>query len=335
MPELDATVRVSVLDTAPIVQGSDAATALRNSVDLAQLADTLGYHRYWLPEHHGMRGVASAAPAIGVDRIASTTRHLRVGAGGVMLPNHPPLVVAEQFGTLHAFHPGRIDLGLGRGLGGPRAVVDRIRSETDRNARPFAEQVRDLLGYFAPQPDDVPVPAVPAAGNRPEIWLLGSSDHAAGVAGALGLRYAFAHHLQPANTDAAVRTYRDRFTPSCLCPRPRLLLSVAAIVAATDDEARWHAAALRMKIASREPGHPIRLPDPRTAEQHGYTCEHLPGVLIGAPATVRAELHTLVTRTGADELMIKTDIHDHTARRRSYQLLADHLAEHPLTGTVT
>ncbi|MEU2042082.1 MsnO8 family LLM class oxidoreductase [Nocardia niwae] len=200
-------VHISVLDTAPIAQGMDAATALRNAVELARFVDELGYHRYWIPEHHGMSGVASAAPAVVSERVASVTRRIRVGAGGVMLPNHAPIVVAEQFGTLEAFHPGRIDLGLGRASGGPRDIVDRVRSEADRTATPFRDQIRELLALFEAAHGDGRTAAVPAVGNRPEIWMLGSSDYTARIAGDLGLPFAAAHHLKPNNTIEAVLAY--------------------------------------------------------------------------------------------------------------------------------
>ncbi|WP_280384273.1 LLM class flavin-dependent oxidoreductase [Nocardia wallacei] len=318
-----------MLDTAPIVQGSTAAAALRSSVDLAHLADDLGYHRYWLPEHHGMRGVASAAPAVAVARIASATQHLRVGAGGVMLPNHAPLVVAEQFGTLEAFHPGRIDLGLGRALGGPSDIADRVRSGHDRTSKPFAEQIRELMDLFDAEGDEGRVAAVPAAGNRPSIWMLGSSDYTARVAGEFGLPFAFAHHLKPANTTNAIQTYTHAFQPSADRKAPEIMISVAAIVADTDEHAQWLAAPLRMRADRRRQGHPIRLPSPHTAAAQGYTNgagADLTEVLVGGPSTVTTKLQALLDVTGATELMIKTDVYDHNDRRRSYELLMNHVA---------
>ncbi|MEV0360675.1 LLM class flavin-dependent oxidoreductase [Nocardia sp. NPDC050697] len=308
-PEL----RLSVLDTAPITHGSSAGTALRESVELARLADDLGYHRYWLPEHHGMSGVASAAPAVVGARIASVTRRIRVGAGGVMLPNHPPIVVAEQCGTLEALHPGRIDLGLGRALGGPRSVTDRLRGE---RTTPFEAQVRELLELF--DAEDGRAPAVPAAGNRPEIWLLGSGDHTAEMAGRLGLPFAAAHHLAPLNTAAA--TYRQAFVPSVLCPAPRVAVSVAAIVAESDERAHWLAGPLRMKVARRREGRPIRLMSPEIAAAQGPDTEP-DGVFVGAADTVLPQLRALAEQTGAGELIVKTDIYDPADRRRSYELL--------------
>ncbi|MBF6167006.1 LLM class flavin-dependent oxidoreductase [Streptomyces gardneri] len=319
-------LHISVLDTAPITQRSNARTALRNSIELAQLADDLGYHRYWIPEHHGMSGVASAAPAVVAERVASVTRQIRVGAGGVMLPNHAPIVIAEQFGTLEAFHPGRIDLGLGRALGGPRDIADRVRSEHERTAKPFEDQVRELLELFDADNGDSRAAAVPAVGNRPEIWMLGSGDHTARIAGSFGLPFAAAHHLKPLNTVAAVRTYLQTFQPSSLCPAPRISISVAVIVAENDERAQWLAGSLRMKIARRRQGRPIQLPSPETAEAHGYATprdrdDELAGVFVGEVATVLSRLQALVDATGADELLVKTDLFDPVDRHRSYALL--------------
>ncbi|PPJ25448.1 LLM class flavin-dependent oxidoreductase [Nocardia nova] len=320
-------LRLSVLDTAPIVEGSNASQALRECVELAQFADGLGYHRFWIPEHHGMRGVASAAPAVIIDRVASATRHMRVGAGGVMTRNHSPIVIAEQFGTLEAFRPGRIDLGLGRALGGPREVADRIRSPHDRTATSFEDQIRDLLGLFDEQTSGRPA-AVPAEGNRPEIWMLGSSDYTARVAGALGLPFAAAHHLEPENTIAATRIYRQTFQPSSLCPAPRTMVSVAAIAAESDERAQWLSGSLKMKAARRKAGQPIRLPSPQTAAHSGYAsrcgaADELDGVFVGTPATVLSRLQGLAESTAAEELLIKTDLYDPHDRCESFRLLAD------------
>ncbi|PSR70212.1 LLM class flavin-dependent oxidoreductase [Nocardia sp. MDA0666] len=330
MTKQPAALRFSILDTAPIVQGSNAKTALLECIELARFVDRLGYHRFWVPEHHGMRGVASAAPAVVIDRVASVTRHLRVGAGGVMTPNHSPIVIAEQFGTLEVFHPGRIDLGLGRALGGPREVADRIRSPHERAAVPFAEQIRDLLGMFAPTTEGRVV-AVPAQGSRPEIWMLGSSDYTARVAGVLGLPFVAAHHLEPGNAIAATRVYRQTFQPSPLCPGPRVMVSVSAIAADSDERAQWLSGSLRMKTARRKEGQPIRLPSPQTADHYGYAAgrdiaDELDGVFVGAAATVLSQLHDLAEATDAEELLIKTDLYDPNDRRKSFELLAAGLA---------
>lgn len=307
-------IRLSVLDTSPIVAGSTARQALANTLDLAVLADELGYHRYWVPEHHGMRGVASAAPAVVAGRLAAATHRIRVGAGGVLLPNHAPIVVAEQFGTLTAFHPGRVDLGLGRAPGGPRSAVDLVRG--GRTAPDFREQVEELLGYFTP--GDKPL-AVPAAGNAPEVWLLGSSPSSARLAGELGLGYAFARHLNPRDAAEATRTYRSAFRPG-LRSSPVTLVSVAVIAAGTDERADWLAGPNRVKVARRLRGERILLPSPEEAAPQ--PADPLDHVLVGSPPTLRDRLRSLADATGADELMVTTPVYDHADRRRSYELLA-------------
>ncbi|MFI5611923.1 LLM class flavin-dependent oxidoreductase [Amycolatopsis sp. NPDC051903] len=307
-------MRVSVLDTSPIVRGATARQALQRSVDLAVLADELGFHRYWVPEHHSMRGVASAAPAVVAGRLAAATRRIRVGAGGVLLPNHAPLVVAEQFGTLEAFFPGRIDLGLGRALGGPAYVADAVR----RAGEDFPGQVDELLAYFAE--GDGRIRAVPAAGHRPEVWLLGSGTGSARVARERNLPYAFAHHLNADGAEEALGAYGNAGAA---------LLSVAVIVADTDERAEWLAGPARLKVLSRLRGQRILLPDPGTAAEYPYTeddraeiaarCAHL---VVGSPDTAGAKLRDLLDRTGAGELMVTTPVFDHADRRRSYELLA-------------
>ena len=304
-------MRVSVLDTSPIVAGSTARQALRNTVDLALLADELGFHRYWVPEHHAMRGVASTAPAVVAGRLADSTRRIRVGAGGVLLPNHPPLVVAEQFGTLAAFHPGRIDLGLGRALGGPPRIAGALRrTDTD-----FRAQLEELIGHFGPEG------AVPAAGNSPELWILGSGPTSAELAGALGLPYAFAHHLNPAEAVRATRIYRTS------CAVPSVLLSVAVIVAETTDRAEWLALPHRVKVLNRKRGTHILLPSPDDAAAAKFRAAELaectPGLVAGDQETVRKSLQALIDDTGADELMVTTPVFDHTDRRRSYELAGE------------
>lgn len=318
-------LRLSVLDASPIPEGSDVRAALRNSVELARQVEALGYHRYWVPEHHGMQGVASAAPAVLAGHIASATQRIRVGAGGVMLPNHSPIVVAEQFGTLEALHPGRIDLGLGRAPGGPAPIADRLRGPEARTKVPFDDQVIELLALF--DDGDEHAAAVPAAGNRPEFWMLGSSGHTARIAGHLGLAFAAAHHLKPQNTVEAVSVYRRAFRPSPLCAAPRISISVSAIVAESSEQAAWLAGSLRMKAASRRDGKPIRLPDPDSAAAHGYaaaqpSAEEPTSLVVGTPSTVLSRLQALVRTTGADELHIKTDTYHPEDRHRSYELLA-------------
>jgi luciferase family oxidoreductase group 1 len=323
-----APVRLSVLDTSPIVSGSTARQALLNTGDLAVLADELGYHRYWVPEHHSMRGVASSVPAVLAGHLADMTRRIRVGAGGVLLPNHPPIVVAEQFGTLAALHPGRIDLGIGRALGGPRRAANAVRSEPERTAKSFRQQIEELLAYFHPA-ENQDVRAIPAAENAPPIWILGSSAASARLAAALRLAYAFAHHLNPGEAVDAVRGYRH--LSRCSRPPTTLpaILSVSVIAAETDERAEWLAGPIRLKLLSRAHGQRILLPSPQEATTHPYTdadraeiAARSGDILVGSPDTVRKHLQSLLDNTGADELMVTTPVHDHKDRRRSYELLS-------------
>jgi alkanesulfonate monooxygenase SsuD/methylene tetrahydromethanopterin reductase-like flavin-dependent oxidoreductase (luciferase family) len=286
-------LRLSVLDTSPIVQGSTPREALRNTVDLAELAEELGFHRYWVPEHHGMRGVASSAPAVLVAHLAAVTERLRVGAGGVLLPNHPPLVVAEQFGTLAALHPGRIDLGLGRAPGGPPSVVSALR----RTDRPYREQLAELRALLDPS-NTVAVPV--KGGNVPELWLLGSSPSTSALAAELGMRFAFAQHLSP-----SLRCGAD-------------LVSVPVICAEDDERAEWLAGPIRTKVRSRQQGDRILLPSPQDAAA-------LPDdgrVLAGGPETITRKLQAVLDETGTSELMITSPIYHRADRRRSYELIS-------------
>jgi len=324
-----AAVPLSVLDTSPVVEGSTPRQALHNTVDLALLADALGYRRYWVPEHHGMRGVAGSAPAVLVGHLASVTRRIRVGAGGVLLPNHAPLVVAEQFGTLAALHPDRIDLGLGRAPGGPRAAVDAVRPERERTAKTFREQLDELRSYLDPA-EDARVKAIPViGGNAPQVWLLGSSTTSAALAGELGLPYAFAHHLNPGTAGEATRTYRERFRPSDLAATPTTLVSVSVVAAADDERAHWLAGSIRLKVFCRARGSRILLPSPEDAAAYPYPdgdraeiTAHSRGVLTGGPETVSEHLRAVLAETGADEIMVTTPVHDHADRRRSYELVS-------------
>ncbi|RAS70979.1 luciferase family oxidoreductase group 1 [Lentzea atacamensis] len=288
-------IRLSVLDTSPIVQGSTPREALRNTADLAELAEQLGFHRYWVPEHHGMRGVASSAPAVLTGHLAAVTSRMRIGAGGVLLPNHPPLVVAEQFGTLAALHPGRIDLGVGRAPGGPPHVVTALR----RSSAPYREQLEELLALFDPRNTT----AVPVrGGNVPEVWLLGSSPGTAELAAALNIPFAFARHLSP---DQACRAD---------------LVSVSVIAADDDERAEWLAGPIRTKVRSRREGNRILLPSPEDAATHLGPDDGR--VLTGGPETITRKLQAVIDETGTEELMITSPIHHHADRRRSYELVA-------------
>jgi luciferase family oxidoreductase group 1 len=326
-------VPLSVLDLAPVVAGSTPAQALRNALDLAVTAERLGYHRYWVAEHHNMPGVASSAPAVLLASVAGVTERIRIGSGGVMLPNHAPLVVAEQFGMLEALNPGRVDLGIGRAPGtDPITAAALRRNAGGLSAEEFPRHLGELLSFFDGRfPPDHPyasITAVPARGYRPEVWLLGSSDFSARLAGYLGLPFSFAHHFSAANTDAAVAVYRESFQPSEALAAPRLLLGVNVVCADTDREADWLAGSGRLSMVRLRTGRPGLLPTPQEAAEHRFTPAESELVrswrashVVGDPATVRAGLEALVSRTGADELIITTSVHDHAARLRSFELL--------------
>lgn len=325
----DGDVRLSVLDTSPIVQGSTARQALHNTLDLARAVDQLGYHRYWVPEHHSMRGVASADPAVLAAAIAAATQRLRVGAGGVLLPNHPPLLVAERWGMLEALHPGRIDLGLGRAPGGPPHIAEAIRRSQDATTvTAYADQLDETLAYFDP-PEDWTVRAVPARGNQPPVWLLGSSTASAQLAAERGLPCAIAHHLNPSGAADAAETYRSCFQPSARLAELATLVSVSVIVAADDDQAEWLAGSTRLKILSRRAGRRILLPSPEQAAVKLESADPAEvaacsgGLVVGSPDTVRKQLRKILHQTGTRELMVTTPIWEHPARKRSYELLSD------------
>ncbi|MCK2240870.1 MULTISPECIES: LLM class flavin-dependent oxidoreductase [unclassified Crossiella] len=322
-------IRLSVLDTSPIVQGATPQQALRNTVDLATLADSLGYHRYWVPEHHGMRGVASTSPAVLIAHLANTTTTLRLGAGGVLLPNHAPLVIAEQFATLTALHPGRIDLGIGKAPGGRQQVINEIRPAATRTAKPFPHQLTELQTYLNP-PENAPIKAIPAInGTPPPLWLLGSSPTSATLAATLGLPYAYAHHLNPTAAAEALHTYRTHFRPTPQTPAPTTLVSLAAIAAETDPQAEYLAGSIRRKVLSRHHGTRIQLPTPEEAAIHPYTAAdhthlatHSAKLLVGSPEKLTADLQAILDTTGATEIMVTTPVYRHADRRRSYELLA-------------
>ena len=315
----------------PIGSGFTATAALRHSTTLIQRVEQLGFHRYWVAEHHGMPGVGSSSPAVLIAHLAASSSRIRVGSGGVMLPNHQPLVVAEQFGTLEALHPGRIDLGLGRAPGtDPRTAAALRRGTGALGADEFPEQLTELMAYFH---GDGPVVAVPAVGHRPAIWLLGSSGYSAQVAGLLGLPFAFAHHFSGHNTMAALALYRETFRPSAVLAQPYSMIAAAVLAAATDGEARRLAAAGALQFLRLRQGRPGLVPTPEEAAAHPYSAEErafvedrLAGQVVGAPDTVRDGIRELVARTGVDELMVVTNAHDGADRLRSYELLAEAVA---------
>ena len=327
---------LSILDLAPITEGSDAATAFRHARDLAQHAERWGYRRYWVAEHHGMPGIASAATAVVIGHVAGATTTIRVGAGGIMLPNHAPLVIAEQFGTLESLYPGRIDLGLGRAPGTDQTTAQALRRTLVSDPERFPQDVIELLAYFRPAEAGQRVVAVPGAGLRVPIWILGSSLFGAQVAAAFGLPFAFASHFAPADLMPALEVYRGKFKPSADLAAPHVMLGFNVIAAESDDEARFLATSAQQAFVNLRTGRPSRLPPP----SRGYY-ESLPppfrAVLddvlacsaIGTPAVVREKLDAFIARTGADEIMIGAMMFDHAARLRSYEIAAEVMAAPP------
>jgi luciferase family oxidoreductase group 1 len=334
-------VPLSVLDLAPIGSGFGPPEALRNSVDLARHAERWGYRRHWVAEHHNMPGVASSAPAVLIGHLAAATARLRVGAGGVMLPNHPPLVVAEQFGMLEALHPGRVDLGIGRAPGtDPDTAAALRRTAAPLSRDDFPEQLAELIAFFQGSfPSDHPyrrIHAIPGEGSLPALWLLGSSGYSAQVAGILGLPFAFAHHFMPANTVPALELYRQRFRPSARLSEPYAMVAVAVVCADTDARARWLHGSSRLSGLRLRSGAPIPLPTPEEAAAYSATPAEEAVVqafvadhVVGGPDAVRQGLDDLLARTGADELMVTTSVYDHRDRLRSYELVAGVAALEP------
>jgi luciferase family oxidoreductase group 1 len=332
MPGLNA-VPLSVLDLAPVPSGASAGQALRNTLALARHVEHLGYTRYWVAEHHNMPGIASSAPAVLIGHIADATSSIRVGSGGVMLPNHAPLTVAEQFGMLEALHPGRVDLGIGRAPGTDQLTASALRRTTDLSADDFPQALGELLAFFNGSfPETHPysrITAVPARGNVPHLWLLGSSGYSAQVAGYLGWPFAFAHHFSPANTLPALALYRSSFNASADLDRPYALVAVAVVCAETDERARWLAGPSALSFLRLRQGRPGLLPTPEEAAAYAYSeveremvDARLRDQVIGSPETVRRGLEDLLQRTQADELMLTTVLYDHADRLRSYELVA-------------
>lgn len=325
-------VPVSVLDLATITQGSTASTALRNTLDLARHAEGWGYRRYWLAEHHNMPGIASAATAVVMAHVAGGTTTIRVGAGGIMLPNHAPLIVAEQFGTLESLFPGRIDLGLGRAPGTDGLTARALRRTLASNPDAFPEDVMELMSYFAAEPGDGPpgtVRAVPGAGLRIPIFILGSSLFGAQVAAALGLPFAFASHFAAAMMRQAIDVYRQRYRPSEDHPEPHLMLGVNIVAADTDAEARYLATSGRQAFASLRRGMPTTLPPPlRELEREVVPFGTIPlhevqsVSMVGSAESVRQGLENFTRETGPDEVIVTSQIYDHAARLRSYEIVA-------------
>jgi len=324
---------LSILDLAPIVEGGDAAQALRNSLDLAQHAEAWGYRRYWVAEHHNMDGVASSATAVLIGHIAGGTKTLRVGSGGVMLPNHAPLVVAEQFGTLATLYPGRIDLGLGRAPGTDRLTMRALRRHLDSSDEEtgFPRDVQELQAYLGDGSPDQAVRAIPGIGTHVPIWLLGSSLYSAQLAAYLGLPFAFASHFAPDLLLQALDVYRVGYRPSADWPKPHAMVGVNVVAADTDDEAAFRFTSIQQRFLGMQRGQrgplprpidPARLESMWTLQEKAGVLRMLKATAVGSPSSVRRQLDAIVEQTAADELIVAGAIHDHAARLRSYELLA-------------
>ncbi|HJR68034.1 MAG TPA: LLM class flavin-dependent oxidoreductase [Gemmatimonadaceae bacterium] len=323
-------IPLSVLDLAPVGSGSTASHALRNTVDLARLADRAGYTRYWLAEHHGMPSIASSSPEILIEHVASRTERIRVGSGGIMLPNHVPLKVAENFHTLEALHPGRIDLGIGRAPGSDPATARAMRPfDPEQFGTQLAELVALSRGDFPAGHPFRNVRVVPADVELPPIWLLGSSGASARLAASLGMGYAFASHFSPTPPGPAIRAYRESFTPSRALPRAHVILGVAAIAARTEDEAEYLSSSMGLAWVRLQRGEYGPLPSPEEALAYPYTAQESAVVashrrlqIVGTAHQVRERIATFAAETDADEIMVSTMVHGHVERMRSYELLA-------------
>jgi luciferase family oxidoreductase group 1 len=321
-------IPLSVLDLSPIIQGGDAGRSLRASADLAKAAERLGYTRFWMAEHHSMLGIASAATAVALAYVGSQTSTIRIGAGGVMLPNHAPLTIAEQFGTLESLYPRRIDLGLGRAPGTDQAAAYALRRSLHSDANQFPNDVVELMNYF--KGESGRVRAIPGEGLFIPIWILGSSLYGAQLAAMLGLPYAFASHFAPQMMMEAIRVYRDRFEPSAQLGKPHVMLGFNVFAADSDEEAQLLSTSVQQAVVALRTGQPTQLPPPKAGyadslplEARGIIESFLTCSAIGSRDTVAREVEAFVQRTGADELMVTSQIFDPQARIRSYEILMD------------
>ena len=328
---------ISLLDLSPIPEGGDAALALRNSADLARHAERWGYKRFWLAEHHNMPGIASAATSVVIGHVAAATSTIRVGAGGIMLPNHAPLVIAEQFGTLATLFPGRIDLGLGRAPGTDQTTSRALRRNLDGDVNAFPRDVVELQHYFQPPEPGQRVQAVPGAGIDVPIWILGSSLFGAQLAAMLGLPYAFASHFAPAALMDALAIYRARFEPSAQCAKPYVMVGFNVVAADTEREARLLYTSIQQSILRLRSGAPGKLPPPAADLEGRLTpvdrqmLEQMQACsVVGSPERVRTGVAEFAERTGADEVMIVTHVFDHAARLRSLEITAEQVIANPV-----
>ncbi len=322
-------VPLSILDLSPIVEGGNAGQSLRNSLDLARHCEALGYPRFWMAEHHNLPGIASAATAVALAHIAAGTAKIKIGAGGIMLPNHAPLMVAEQFGTLAALHPGRVELGLGRAPGSDQLTMRAMRRNLLASDDQFPRDVVELMHYFQPAEPGQRLQAVPGAGLDVPIWILGSSLFGAQLAAILGLPFAFASHFAPAALMQAIAIYRERFEPSAQLAAPHVMLGVTCVAAETDEEARFLFSSLQQSTLNNRLGTPSRVPPPvadfeATLDPYKRAVveDAFGAAVVGGPETVRRGLEDLIARTGADELMVTANIYDHDKRKRSFEIIA-------------
>ena len=325
--------KFSILDLSPIAEGQTAADALANTVDLARAAEAAGYNRYWVAEHHNMPGIASAATGIVIGHVAAATSSIRVGAGGVMLPNHAPLMVAEQFGTLATLYPNRIDLGLGRAPGTDMVTTRALRRYGDANER-FPQDVQELIGYFKEPPENVLVRAIPGAGTHVPVWILGSSLYGAQLAAFLGLPYAFASHFAPAMLEQAIEIYRATFRPSETLAKPYVMLAAGVCAAETDEEAHYLRSSQMLAFARLRMGAPGKLPPPTRDLEAEIPREVLIQIqqalsvsAVGSAATVERQLAGIIERHQPDELIVTGTAFDHSARVRSFQMVAEILQQ--------
>ncbi|MFT8322157.1 MAG: LLM class flavin-dependent oxidoreductase [Bacillus sp. (in: firmicutes)] len=324
-------VKFSVLDLSPITEGSTAAVAFKNSLDLAQNAEKWGYNRYWVAEHHNMPGIASSATSVLIGYIAGGTKRIRVGSGGIMLPNHAPLVIAEQFGTLESLYPNRIDLGLGRAPGSDQITAHALRRSTRRDGDDFPDQLNELRNYFLPyELAELPVRAIPGEGLNIPIWLLGSSGFSAKLAGELGLPFAFASHFSPDYTLPALEIYRKNFCPSTSLERPYVMVGANVIVAETEKKATFLASSSQQQFLSLIRGKPSQLKAPIermddiwSFNEQAIVKQQLKTSIVGTPKTVENKLRHFLHETGADEIIVNSQIFNHSDRLESYRMLSE------------
>ncbi len=343
---LPTSIPLSILDLAPVPSGSTVGDALRNSIDLVGRVEALGYNRYWVAEHHNMPGIASSSPAVLLAHLAMASSTIRLGSGGVMLPNHAPLAIAEQFGMLEAVHSGRIDLGLGRAPGTDQLTARALRGTRLAESDDFPQRFAELRAFFEGTfPDDHPyarIQAVPGLGNQPAYWLLGSSDFGAQMAGQLGLPFTFAHHFATGGTDIALDAYRSSFTPSLTLSHPYSMIGVSVVCAESESHARFLAGASALGFLWLRMGRPSRMPTPEEARDYPYSVQErafveqrLRSAVIGTPLQVREQLEQLAQTYEVSELMITTAVHSHADRVRSFELLADAWGLTPQLGPST